>query len=96
MAMGGEQVDMAEMVKRVGDQIAKIGFAKAMKMKWIKKEGDKFERIVENLVDEDKTCLNKFLEDPTLESHDKKVVENYKKRKHLNIKSIKSYKVLKG
>jgi hypothetical protein len=33
--------------------VAKIGFGKAMKQKWIKKEGDKFERIVEEVVDED-------------------------------------------
>lgn len=33
---------------------------------------------------------------PTLESHDNKLVESYKKRKHLNIKSVKSYKVTKG
>ena len=92
----GEQVDMATMEKRVGKQIAKIGFGKAMKQKWIKKDGDKFERIAENPVDDDKTNLNKFIEEPTLEAHDKKVVDQYKKRKHLNVKSIKSYKVDKG
>jgi len=31
-----------------------------------------------------------------LNSHDNKVVEQYKKRKQLNIKSIKTYKVTKG
>ena len=95
MAMG-EQVDMAEMENRVGKQIAKIGFGKAMKQKWIKKEGEKFERIAENPVDEDQTQLNAFLANPTLEAHDKKAVENYKKRKHLNVKNVKSYKVSKG
>jgi len=40
-----------------------------MKEKWLKKDGDKFERIAENPVDTDKTNLNKFLEDPNLESH---------------------------
>lgn len=67
-----------------------------MKQKWIKKDGDKFERIAENPVDEDKTNLNKFLENPALEAHEKKVVDQYKKRKHLNVKSVKSYKVAKG
>lgn len=92
----GEQADMAEMEKRVGKQIAKIGFGKAMKQKWIKKDGDKFERIAENPVDEDQTQLNKFLENPVLEAHEKKAVDSYKKRKHLNVKSVKSYKVSKG
>lgn len=67
-----------------------------MKQKWIKKEGELFERIAENPVDEDKNALQKFIADPVLESHDKKVVEAYKKRKHLNVKSVKSYKVTKG
>jgi len=31
-----------------------------------------------------------------MDKHDKKVVEQYKKRKHLNIKSIKSFNVVKG
>ena len=87
---------MAQMEQKVGQQIAKIGFGKAMKQKWIKKEGNDFMRIAENPVDDDKTNLNKFLGDPTLESHDKKTVDQYKKRKHLNVKSIKSFKVTKG
>lgn len=33
---------------------------------------------------------------PEVETHDKKIVEQYKKRKHLNVKSYKSYKVTKG
>ena len=49
----GEKVDMAEMESRVGPQIAKIGFGKAMKQKWIKKDGNQFERIAANPVDVD-------------------------------------------
>lgn len=67
-----------------------------MKQKWIKKDGDKFERIAQNPVDEDRSKLQAFLNNPTLEAHEKKDVDNYKKRKHLNVKSIKSYKVTKG
>ena len=66
---------MAEMENRCGKQIAKIGFGKAMKQKWIKKDGNNFERIAENPVDDDKTNLNKFLENPLLEVHEKKVVD---------------------
>ena len=53
----GEQVDMAAMETRVGKQIAKIGFGKAMKQKWIKKDGDNFTRIVETVVDDDQSKL---------------------------------------
>lgn len=67
-----------------------------MKQKWIKKNGDQYERCVENPVDEDKKNLNAFLNDPSADSHDKKTLDAYKKRKHLNVKSIKCYKVTKG
>jgi phenylalanyl-tRNA synthetase alpha chain len=67
-----------------------------MKQKWIKKEGNDFVRTAENPVDEDKTNLNNFINENNLDKHDKKVVDQYKKRKHLNVKSIKSYKVTKG
>ena len=45
------------MEERIGFQAAKIGFGKAMKLKWIKKEDDFFIRLEENPVDEDKTHL---------------------------------------
>ena len=45
------------MEERIGQQVVKIGFGKAMKQKWIKKEDDLFVRIEENPVDEDKTNL---------------------------------------
>lgn len=92
----GEKVDIATMEDRVGKHIAKIGMGKALKQKWIKKDGDKYERIAENPVDEDQQNLNKFLENPNIDAHDKKTVDAYKKRKHLNVKSLKSYKVTKG
>ena len=92
----GEKVDISTMEDRVGKLIAKIGMGKALKQKWIKKDGDKFERIVEKPVDEDQTNLKKFMDNATLEAHDKKTVDAYKKRKHLTVKSLKSYKVTKG
>ena len=41
---------------KVGDLVAKIGFAKAMKNKWVRLESDKVSvtRIAETLVDEEK------------------------------------------
>jgi len=44
----GEVTSMATMEGKVGKQIAKIGFGKAMKQKWIKKEGSDFVRISED------------------------------------------------
>lgn len=87
---------MAEMESRVGKDIAKIGFGKSMKQKWIKKDGDKFERIVAEPVDADQTQLQKFIADTNPDSHEKKVLDNFKKRKHINVKTNKTYKVTKG
>lgn len=91
-----ESVDLATMEERVGKQIAKIGQGKAMKQKWIVKDGSNFKRVAENPVDDDKTHLNKFLDNPNLDAHEKKMVDQYKKRKHLQVKSLKSYQVSKG
>lgn len=68
-----------------------------MKQKWIQKDGDNnYKRIAENPVDEDQTNLKAFQANPDLEKHQKKIVDQYKKRKHLNVKSLKSYMVTKG
>jgi hypothetical protein len=45
-----------EMIEKCGAEIAKIGFAKAMKNKWIKIEGEKKDqviRIAKDIKDED-------------------------------------------
>lgn len=67
-----------------------------MKQKWIAKDGANYKRVAENIDDEDKTNLCKFVENNNADSHDKKLVDSYKKRKHLNIKAVKFYKVEKG
>ena len=71
----GEKVDMAEMENRVDAQVAKIGFGKAMKQKWIKKDGDLFERIAEKPVDEDKANLQKYLKNPVYDDKEKKALD---------------------
>jgi phenylalanyl-tRNA synthetase alpha chain len=88
----------AEVEAKVGDLIAKIGFAKAMKNKWVRLEADKVSvtRIAENLQDDEKVQLSAYVSNPDLEAHDKKVVDALKKRKLLNVNSSKSYKVTKG
>ena len=87
------------MEAKVGAQIAKIGFGKAMKNKWVQVAGDKKEKVVriaEELKDEDQTQLNAFVQDPSVDSHDKKMVDQFKKRKLVGVASQKSYKVTKG
>jgi phenylalanyl-tRNA synthetase alpha chain len=67
-----------------------------MKQKWIVKDGSNFKRVAENPVDEDQTNLNKFIENNKADAHEKKLVDSYKKRKHLAIKTIKFYEVKQG
>lgn len=84
---------------KVGAEIAKIGFSKAMQRKWIQLDGankNVVVRIAENLVDEDKELLSKYRDNTDLEAHDKKVVDQMKKRKLINVVTNKSYKVTKG
>ena len=92
------QTQKSDVESKVGDFVAKIGFAKAMKNKWVKIADDKnyVIRIAQNLVDEERDQLAAFIAKPDIEAHDKKIVEALKKRKLLNVVSQKSYKVTKG
>ena len=67
----------ADVEAKVGEQVAKIGFSKAMKNKWIRLESDKksVTRLAESMKDEEKDLLQAYLQDARFESHDKKVVE---------------------
>ena len=53
-------------------------------------------RIAEILDDSEREQLRKYVEKPDLEQHDKKVVDQLKKRKLVNVVSQKYYKVTKG
>lgn len=95
----GAETLKTDVEAKIGAQLAKIGFAKAMKNKWVKITGDKKQnvlRIAEELKDEDQAQLKVFVAKPTVEEHDKKMVDQFKKRKLINITSQKSYKVTKG
>lgn len=83
---------------KVGELVSKVGFAKAMKNKWVRLEADKVTvtRIAESLKDDEKNQLQAFVDQPLADSHDKKIVDQLKKRKLLNVVSHKSYKVTKG
>ncbi len=91
--------EKAEAEAKVGAEIAKIGFAKAMQKKWIQLDGankNSVVRIAEKLVDDDKELLSKYRENTDLEAHDKKIVDQMKKRKLINVVTNKSYRVTKG
>ena len=94
-----EEVPKTTVEEKVGKEIAKIGFAKAMQKKWVQLCGaqkENVKRVAAELVDEDRDLLQKIAADPNPEKHDKKVVDGLKKRQLLNLVSKKSYKVTKG
>ena len=82
--------------------ILKVGFAKAMKAGWIKLASEKKDkvkkvlRIADKLEDEGQTVLLGFRDQPNEEKHEKKVTDEYKKRKLITVVVTKSYKVTKG
>ena len=70
-----------------------------MKNKWVKIAGEKKEKVVriaEQIVDEDQSQLNAFALSPAVDGHDKKLVDQFKKRKLITVVSQKSYQVTKG
>ena len=97
----GQEVSKAQVEEKVGKEIAKIGFAKAMQKKWVQLSGaqkENVKRVVNDsdLNDEDKTLLLTIQNIPDPEKHDKKVIDNLKKRQLVNVVSKKSYRVTKG
>lgn len=95
----GVPTNKSDVEAKVGSLVAKVGFAKAMKNKWVKlvpDNKDQVERIASDLKDDDKEQLSAFLTEKSLDKHDKKIVDALKKRKLLNVVSLKSYLVTKG
>jgi phenylalanyl-tRNA synthetase alpha chain len=93
----GKPTLKAEIEEKVGKNLGGIGYAKAMKNKWIKNvDKTTVERTAENIEDTDRDLLKKLDENKNLEAHDKKMVDNIKKRKMIQVVSHKSYKVSKG
>lgn len=94
-----EETLKADVEAQVGAQIAKLGFAAAMKNKWVKLAGEKKEKVVrtaEELKDTDQEQLKAYADAPSLDAHEKKTVDQFKKRKLVNVVTTKSYKVTKG
>ena len=94
-----QEVVKAEFDEKVGKQLAKIGFQKAMSNKWVQLcgEGKKnVKRVVQDIVDGDKSVLQQFSDNVNLDDHDKKVVDMFKKRKLIQQSTLKSYRVTKG
>lgn len=63
---------------KVGTEIAKIGFSKAMQRKWIQLDPQNKNiviRIAEGLEDSEREQLKKYRDIPDLEQHDKKEVD---------------------
>jgi phenylalanyl-tRNA synthetase alpha chain len=94
-----EETLKTDVEARVGAQIAKVGFGKAMKNKWVSVCGDKKEkvkRIQAEVQDDDCNQLKAYLNNTSIEAHDKKNLDLMKKRQLLTIVTIKTFKADKG
>ena len=70
-----------------------------MKKKWIVLCGEKKEkvkRVVDQVDDESVIVLQNFKNNPDESNHEKKLVDELKKKKQITVISNKSYKVTKG
>lgn len=89
----------SEYEKQVGAELAKIGFSKAMQRKWVQlvpENKELINRLAEKLEDSEKELLLKYRENADVDAHDKKVLDQMKKRKLVTIVTSKHYKVTKG
>ena len=77
----------------VGD-VAKIGLGQCMKNKWVKKDGDKIVRVLNEVKDETAHILKEV--DSGVTSISEKILQDFKKRKLVQQITRKSYKISKG
>jgi phenylalanyl-tRNA synthetase alpha chain len=92
----GTPLEKKVVEEKLGKNLANIGFGKAMKNKWIKGDKVNVERLVETVVDEDGKRLQNFADDVNPDSHVKKELDDFKKRKLVSVNTIKFFKVKKG
>lgn len=78
----------------MGADVAKVGSGNAFKNKWIKKDGDSFVLVAEDVKDNTREVLKGIQESKTLA--DAKLLADLKKRKLVTISKIISYTVSKG
>lgn len=93
----GEEKSRDELEKELGSkEEMKLATNKAMQNKWIKSTKTSINRLVEEVKDDTAQELRNLLEVKDPNKHDKALIEDLKKRKMIQIKQIKYYKVTKG
>jgi len=93
----GEEKSKDELVKEFkDDKELTLATNKAMQCKWIKSSKTSITRTAEEVKDETAKALHSLLESKDPNKHDKALIQDLKKRKMIQIKQIKYYKVSKG
>lgn len=85
---------MQDLQKLLGESKYKVGFGPCMKNKWIKKDGERLFRLIDNLSDETAVIIRQIMESPFSVTDEN--LKNMKRRKLINEVVQKSYRVLKG
>lgn len=87
-------ISVGDLNKAAGD-VAKIGLGQCMKNKWVKKDGDKIVRVLDNVKDDTADILRAVLSGAP-DAAPEKVLQDLKKRKLVQQVTRKSYKISKG
>lgn len=93
----GEKMSKAELDEKLGADVSKIAQNQANKNKWIKSD----KTHVERLVGDDFQCvfsgtLNQLLTTSDVTAVKEEILEELKKRKLVNVNTIKYYHIVKG
>lgn len=91
------KLNLGELSDKVGSEVAKLGMANCMKNKWIKKDGADLLPMVDSADDVVQGQLKDLVQkEGNLNAVDDKLAKELKKRKLINMVTIKSLKVTKG
>ncbi|KAI2490540.1 hypothetical protein MHU86_24018 [Fragilaria crotonensis] len=91
------KLSLGDLSEKVGAEVAKIGMANCMKSRWIKKDGADLVPMAESVDDVVQGQLKDLLaKEGNPDAIDDKVAKELKKRKLINLVTIKSHKISKG
>ena len=94
-AVPSEGINVVDLNASLGE-VAKIGLGPCMKNKWLKKDGDRIVRLVDDVKDETASSLAGIADPNSASKTSEDDLKNLKRRKLVNQIVRKSYKITKG
>jgi phenylalanyl-tRNA synthetase alpha chain len=92
-----EETKKSDIIAHFGDEtFVNLAVGAATSNKWVKPSKATVTRIAAEITDNVQTQLKSVSDNPVVSAHDQKVIASFKKRKLIEVKTIKYYKVTKG